>query len=255
MSSDEDDLPRHLLELLARGDTAAIARCAADEVTFSSPVADYHGREDVVHLLGLIARVLKSPAATETTAIGPSRLTAFTARVEDDQDYAELDGILRESYDESGRLVHATLFLRPLASLRQAIGQLARLLADAPLPGSLRDSGDAPRPGRPVRGSSTGRPIMALFDLAGRRWVLRVIWELHRAPAPPTFRALRQSCGDISSSVLTRRLAELTEDRLVRHDGTGYALTATGRRLVTALQPVLAWSHEWADGLPPAATS
>lgn len=109
--------------------------------------------------------------------------------------------MLRERYDESGRLVHATLFLRPLASLRPAIAQL------------------------------------------------------HRAPAPPTFRALRQSCGDISSSVLSRRLAELTEDRLVRHDGTGYALTATGRRLVTSLQLLLEWSHEWADGLPPGPAS
>ena len=35
-----------------------------------------------------------------------------------------------------------------------------------------------PRPGRPVRGSQTGRPIMALMDLLGRRWTLRVIWEL-----------------------------------------------------------------------------
>ena len=26
----------------------------------------------------------------------------------------------------------------------------------------------APRPGRPVRGSRTGRPIMALLDLLGR---------------------------------------------------------------------------------------
>ena len=29
-----------------------------------------------------------------------------------------------------------------------------------------------------VRGSTTGRPIMALLDLLGRRWVLRIVWEL-----------------------------------------------------------------------------
>jgi hypothetical protein len=34
-----------------------------------------------------------------------------------------------------------------------------------------------PLPGRAVRGSTTGRPIMALFDLIGRRWTLRVIWR------------------------------------------------------------------------------
>jgi len=31
-----------------------------------------------------------------------------------------------------------------------------------------------------VRGSRSGRPIMALLDLLGRRWTLRIIWELHR---------------------------------------------------------------------------
>jgi DNA-binding HxlR family transcriptional regulator len=41
-----------------------------------------------------------------------------------------------------------------------------------------------PRPGRPVAGSHTGRPIMAAFDLLSRRWALRVIWELHQAAAP-----------------------------------------------------------------------
>jgi hypothetical protein len=44
--------------------------------------------------------------------------------------------VLREQYDDRGRLLHVTLFLRPLASLRQAIGQMGRLLADSPLPGS-----------------------------------------------------------------------------------------------------------------------
>ncbi|MET9489572.1 helix-turn-helix domain-containing protein [Nocardia sp. NPDC006630] len=101
-----------------------------------------------------------------------------------------------------------------------------------------------PRPGRPVRGSTTGRPIMALFDLIGRRWVLRVIWELERAPGPLTFRELRTACGDISSSVLTRRLHELTEARIVEH-ATGYTLTATGRSLVRRLEPLTEWAADW----------
>ena len=65
---------------------------------------------------------------------------------------------------------------------------------------------DIPRPRRAVRGSATGRPIMALLDLLGRRWALRVIWELREAAL--TFRALQASCGSISSSVLNERLAE-----------------------------------------------
>jgi DNA-binding HxlR family transcriptional regulator len=40
----------------------------------------------------------------------------------------------------------------------------------------------APRPGTKVRGSSGGRPIMALLDLLGRRWALRILWELRGGP-------------------------------------------------------------------------
>ncbi len=86
---------------------------------------------------------------------------------------------------------------------------------------------------------------MALFDLIGRRWNLRIIWELQRAEGPLTFRELRAACGDISSSVLTRRLHELADVRIAAHTGNGYALTDTGNRLVASLQPVLEWSRAW----------
>lgn len=95
-----------------------------------------------------------------------------------------------------------------------------------------------------MRGSTTGRPIMALFDILGRRWMLRVIWELDQAPNSLTFRELRIACGALSSSVLTRRLAELTEARLVEHE-QGYRLTATGRGLVERLAPLSQWASQW----------
>ena len=46
--------------------------------------------------------------------------------------------------------------------------------------------------------------------LLGRRWVLRVLWELREEPAE-TFRDLQMRCGNISSSVLNQRLRELRE--------------------------------------------
>jgi DNA-binding HxlR family transcriptional regulator len=104
---------------------------------------------------------------------------------------------------------------------------------------------DTPRPGQPVRGSTTGRPIMALFDLIGRRWTLRVIWELEQAGKPLTFRELRTACGDVSSSVLTTRLHELTETLIIQRTSAGYALTSTGHALVSSLEPVLAWARDW----------
>jgi DNA-binding HxlR family transcriptional regulator len=105
-----------------------------------------------------------------------------------------------------------------------------------------------PRPGRSVRGSRTGRPIMALIDLLGRRWALRVIWELREAPLP--FRALQDACGGVSPTVLNERLKELRESRLVdlmRRDG--YELTPLGRQLQQLLVPLSVWSGRWGRDL------
>ena len=48
---------------------------------------------------------------------------------------------------------------------------------------------------RPVRGSRSGRPIMAALDLLGRRWALRLLWELRDGPR--TFRALREKAEQV----------------------------------------------------------
>ena len=79
---------------------------------------------------------------------------------------------------------------------------------------------DISRPGRVVRGSATGRPLMAALDLLGRRWALRILWEL--TDGPRGARELRQRCDAMSPSVLYQRLAELTEAQLISQDaGTG----------------------------------
>jgi DNA-binding HxlR family transcriptional regulator len=86
---------------------------------------------------------------------------------------------------------------------------------------------------------------MALFDLIGRRWTLRVIWELEQAGRPLTFRELRAACGDVSSSVLTRRLHELSETLIIQRTSAGYSLTSTGHALAGSIEPVLAWAGDW----------
>jgi DNA-binding HxlR family transcriptional regulator len=101
-----------------------------------------------------------------------------------------------------------------------------------------------PLPGRRVRGSETGRPIMALLDLLGRRWALRVIWEL-RDDTAPTFRGLQQRCDGVSSSVLTVRLRELGDADLVEHAGDGYMLTEQGKSLLGKLAQLDAWATDW----------
>jgi len=106
----------------------------------------------------------------------------------------------------------------------------------------------APKPGKPVRGSRTGRPVMALIDLIGRRWVLRIVWELRTGPL--TFRALQQACGGLSPSVLNQRLAELRETALVEMKAdAGYVLTASGRELLAHLLPLTAFAEKWAKAL------
>jgi DNA-binding HxlR family transcriptional regulator len=102
-----------------------------------------------------------------------------------------------------------------------------------------------PRPGTPVRGSTSGRPIMALLDLLGRRWTLRILWEL-RDGAAQNFRALRERCDDVSPTVLTDRLRELRDGGVVELVDDGYRLTARGNSLLAALAPLNAWATDWA---------
>ena len=100
-------------------------------------------------------------------------------------------------------------------------------------------------PGHPVRGSSTGRPIMVLFDVLGQRWTLRILWELTAGPLP--FRGLREHCDDVSPTVLNTRLRDLRQLQLVSHqEGEGYALTEKGRELGEKLLDLNQWADRWA---------
>lgn len=105
----------------------------------------------------------------------------------------------------------------------------------------------APRPGRAVRGSRTGRPIMAALDLLGRRWTLRVLWELRDGSAA-SFRELRERCDSMSTSVLNQRLTELREAGLVDTGAGGYFLTRQGAELGDALAPLDSWAKRWSAG-------
>jgi DNA-binding HxlR family transcriptional regulator len=100
---------------------------------------------------------------------------------------------------------------------------------------------------RPVRGSRSGRPIMALLDLLGRRWTLRVLWELRGEAL--SFRALQTACSGMSPSVLNQRLAELRAARLVEAGDAGYALSVRGRELLALFGPLNQWAEDWARDL------
>ncbi len=89
---------------------------------------------------------------------------------------------------------------------------------------------------------------MAALDLFGRRWNLRVVWELQDGPVG--FRALQQRCDNMSSSVLRQRLTELLDAHLVaQQPDTTYALTELGHGAYRALRPLIRWSDRWASPL------
>ncbi|TWB06389.1 winged helix-turn-helix transcriptional regulator [Bradyrhizobium stylosanthis] len=95
-----------------------------------------------------------------------------------------------------------------------------------------------------VRGSRTGRPVMVLLDLLGRRWALRILWELRDAPL--TSRALRTACDEASPTVLQARLTELREAGFVElGDGGGYGLTALGQELCETFMPLHRFAERW----------
>ena len=88
------------------------------------------------------------------------------------------------------------------------------------------------------------RPVMELLDLLGRRWALRVLWEL-RDGTGLTFRELRSRCDEVSSSVLADRVRELTEASILERDDDGYVLTPRGGELLTLLLPLDEWARRW----------
>jgi DNA-binding HxlR family transcriptional regulator len=89
---------------------------------------------------------------------------------------------------------------------------------------------------------------MAALDLLGRRWALRILWELRAGPL--TFRGVREACDDVSPSVLNARLRELREAGIVERSAEGYALTRPGRDLCASLAPLDRWARRWASRVP-----
>lgn len=92
---------------------------------------------------------------------------------------------------------------------------------------------------------------MAAMDLLGRRWALRIVWELRDGPLGA--RALQSRCDQMSSSVLYERLDELTAAGLLTRDEAGaYLLTGIGAQLAPALESLDGWARRWSDTIGPA---
>jgi len=96
-----------------------------------------------------------------------------------------------------------------------------------------------------LRRAPTSAPMGQALDLSGRRWALRVVWELRVGPL--NFRALQAACGDISPSVLQRRLHELRGQQIIEKiPRLGFRLSTSGEKLFQ----VLAQLDKWSAALP-----
>jgi DNA-binding HxlR family transcriptional regulator len=88
---------------------------------------------------------------------------------------------------------------------------------------------------------ASARPVENALELLGRRWALRLIWELRRSTL--SFSELRQRTG-ISPSVLSSRLGELSVAGVLERDpGRGYRLSGRGRELARLLYELNRWAE------------
>jgi len=101
-----------------------------------------------------------------------------------------------------------------------------------------------PTPGKPVRGSKSGGPLMAVFDLLGRTWAMGLVWQLQ--DGPHTFRQIQERCESISPTILNVRLKDLGEAGIVERTLQGYQLTQRGEKLLQLLLPFEEWALTWA---------
>jgi len=85
---------------------------------------------------------------------------------------------------------------------------------------------------------------MALLDLLGRRWTLRILWELRDRSM--TSRALREACDDASPTIIQTRVAELRAANLLDlYPSGGYGLTTAGQELLEMLLPLHQFAERW----------
>ena len=100
-----------------------------------------------------------------------------------------------------------------------------------------------PLPNTKVRGSTSGVAIMAVFDLLGQKWNMRILWELRQEAL--SFRAIQERCDAMSPSVLNSRIKKLATAKLIISTDSGYQLTELGSSLMLTLDPLRDWAAEW----------
>jgi DNA-binding HxlR family transcriptional regulator len=90
------------------------------------------------------------------------------------------------------------------------------------------------------------KAVEGVLDLLGRRWALRLVWELRRSTL--SFSELRERTG-ISPSVLSLRLRELVQAGVLERDAVRrYRLSGRGRELARILYELNRWAEQHQTG-------
>ena len=122
-----------LLPLTPRDPGNQLHDALSQNVVFHSPVRDYRGRADVAHILMTIGGVLDEIEARRELVAERQVITIITAVHGDHR----MSGILDETHDAVGQVERATLLLRPLSTLLEAITAMRAALERSPLPSTL----------------------------------------------------------------------------------------------------------------------
>jgi DNA-binding HxlR family transcriptional regulator len=89
---------------------------------------------------------------------------------------------------------------------------------------------------------ASARAVEGVLELLGRRWALRLVWELRRSTL--SFSELRARTG-ISPSVLSLRLRDLGKAGVLERDtGRRYRLSGRGRELARILYELNRWAEQ-----------
>ncbi len=103
-------------EALEAGDVGALGELLAPDVVFRSPAVyrPYQGRETVLALLGVVARVFENFRYAHEWRDGGTTILFFEANVGD----RELQGVDILEHDDDGLVTTFTVLIRPLSGLQ-----------------------------------------------------------------------------------------------------------------------------------------
>lgn len=118
-----------IVSFLEHGHCHQLQDALSEDVVFHSPVKTYQGQAEVVHILSTIRTVLDALRPQREFTSDGETVTIITAQYGGHR----MSGVLIETTDQLGRIEHATLLLRPLSTLLDAIAGMRSALRRSPI--------------------------------------------------------------------------------------------------------------------------